>query len=210
MTGSGNSLHCTGTKTRPPFPAAQRPKFAVAPGDRRLNIVSVRPLPRTPGRVNAPRGLLIAGALALPCAIGKGGVGVKKREGDAITPLGRHKIRYWLRRPEFLAGRPLAKQPIRPNQGWCDDSRSFAYNRPVALPFRGSCERLWRADGLYDLIGVLDYNMRPRILDRGSAIFLHLAKADLSPTAGCLALRRADLRRLLPRLNPAAIVRVLR
>jgi L,D-peptidoglycan transpeptidase YkuD (ErfK/YbiS/YcfS/YnhG family) len=89
---------------------------------------------------------------------------------------------------------------IRPSDGWCDDPESAAYNRRAALPCRGSHEKLWRADRLYDLVIVLDYNIRPCRKNRGSAIFLHCARPDFAPTEGCVALRPDDLRKLLPRL----------
>ncbi len=60
---------------------------------------------------------------------------------------------------------------------------------------------MWRKDRLYDVVGVMDYNIRPRLRGRGSAIFFHIATDDLSPTAGCVALRPRDMARLLPRLG---------
>ena len=60
---------------------------------------------------------------------------------------------------------------------------------------------MWREDRLYDVVGILDYNIRPRVRGRGSAIFLHLARPDLSPTQGCVALGAEDMRRLLSRLS---------
>ncbi len=55
---------------------------------------------------------------------------------------------------------------------------------------------MWRDDPLYDAVGVLDWNLSPRIQGRGSAIFLHLCRAGFEATAGCVAVRRADLLRL--------------
>jgi L,D-peptidoglycan transpeptidase YkuD (ErfK/YbiS/YcfS/YnhG family) len=90
--------------------------------------------------------------------------------------------------------------------GWCDDPASPAYNRLVKLPFSGSHEEMWRADGLYDLVIVLGYNLSPRRKHRGSAIFLHCARDGFPPTAGCIALRLGDLRRLLPRLSKKTVL----
>ena len=95
--------------------------------------------------------------------------------------------------------------PLRRDSAWCDDSGDRNYNRPVRLPYGRSREGMWRDDRLYD-IGLLDYNIRPRVEGRGSAIFFHLAREDLSPTAGCVALKRADMRRLLPRLSRRAVM----
>ena len=86
------------------------------------------------------------------------------------------------------------------SDGWCDDPGARPTTGSVSLPCRGCHEKLWRADRLYDLVIVLDYNIRPRRKNRGSAIFLHCARPDFAPTEGCVALRPDDLRKLLPRL----------
>jgi L,D-peptidoglycan transpeptidase YkuD (ErfK/YbiS/YcfS/YnhG family) len=81
--------------------------------------------------------------------------------------------------------------------GWCDHPFDRNYNRPVRHPYPASAEALWRVDDLYDVVGVLGHNHRPRVHGAGSAVFLHLACADFAPTAGCVALRRRDILRLL-------------
>jgi L,D-peptidoglycan transpeptidase YkuD (ErfK/YbiS/YcfS/YnhG family) len=139
-----------------------------------------------------------------PCAIGRGGRRPKRQEGDGITPLGRWPVREVLYRADRIA-RPrtgLPIQAIRPDDGWCDAPMDRNYNRPVRLPYPAGHERMWREDGLYDLVIVLGYNDRPRSLGRGSAIFMHLARADYAPTAGCIALSRADMLKLLGWLRP--------
>ncbi len=86
---------------------------------------------------------------------------------------------------------------MRQNDGWCEDKRSGLYNRPIRLPSPAGHETMWRADHLYDIVGVLDWNMSPRVRGRGSAIFLHLARPGYAPTAGCIALNRRDILLLL-------------
>ena len=88
----------------------------------------------------------------------------------------------------------------RPNSAWCDDESSFLYNRPLMLPTQLRHEEMWRLDNLYDVVGVMDYNLNPVRRSRGSAIFFHIATNQLEATAGCIALREEDMRKLLPRL----------
>ena len=80
------------------------------------------------------------------------------------------------------------------------------YNRPVRLPARDGAERMWREDHLYDLTFVLDQNFSRRAKGRGSAIFFHLARPGLTPTAGCVAISAADMRKLAPRLARGAVM----
>ena len=144
------------------------------------------------------------------CAIGRGGIRQDKREGDRATPGGAFRLLGGFFRPDRVLrkawGSPM--RPARPSDGWCDDPGSALYNRRVVVPCRASHEKLWRADRLYDLVIILDYNIHPRRKNRGSAIFLHCARADFAPTSGCIALRLDDLRRLLPRLARKAVLTV--
>jgi L,D-peptidoglycan transpeptidase YkuD (ErfK/YbiS/YcfS/YnhG family) len=156
-----------------------------------------------PGPNGVALGRLHAGPVAIVCAIGAGGIRQDKREGDLATPAGQFRLLEGFYRPAAV-GRlktRLRLRQLNPHDGWCDDPAAPTYNRRITLPDRHRHEALWRADGLYDLVFVLDYNIAPRRKNRGSAIFLHCAGPDLSPTAGCVALRLADLRRLLPRLS---------
>jgi L,D-peptidoglycan transpeptidase YkuD (ErfK/YbiS/YcfS/YnhG family) len=145
-------------------------------------------------------GRLIAGSLVLRCALGRAGVAARKREGDGATPLGRFALLYFFVRRGRCAPVRAQTRFTRKDDKWCDDPASFLYNRPLRGPSRLGCEEMWRADHLYDVVGVLDYNIRPCARGRGSAIFFHIARNDLSPTAGCVALRSRDMARLLPRL----------
>jgi len=150
------------------------------------------------------RGILLAGGLAVPCALGRGGVTRHKREGDGATPAGRLRLlscRYRGDRLPRLAT-ALPATAIRQSDGWCDDPADRNYNRPVTLPYPASHEELWREDGLYDVVVILDWNLdRPRP-GGGSAIFFHLARPDLSPTAGCIAVPLPAMRRILALSGP--------
>ncbi len=154
-----------------------------------------------------PRGRFFLGSTSFPCAIGERALTRHKSEGDRASPVGAFRLMGGFFRP--IGARPFAPWPlrvIREADGWCDDPRAPVYNRPVPLPNRYSCEKLWRNDGLYDLVLVLDYNLWPRRQGRGSAIFLHCARDDLAPTAGCIALRPADFRKVLARLAKNAVL----
>ena len=156
---------------------------------------------RVPGTRSAGR--LRAGGITLPCVLGWGGLSRRKREGDGSTPVGRFAVAGGFFRPD-RGPRPASRLTLRPSRvddGWCDDPASGCYNQAVRLPFGCGHERLWRDDRLYDCGLVLDYNLVSPRRGRGSAIFLHVMAEGATPTAGCVALRPGDLRRLLPRLS---------
>lgn len=150
------------------------------------------------------RGVLIAGQLAIPVVLGRTGIRANKREGDGATPRGRFRLRrlWWRadRGPKPPTLLPTAR--INRRLAWCEDPSDRRYNRPFGRSANEPGDRLWRDDALYDIIIEIDHNTRPRIARRGSAVFLHLARPDRSPTAGCVAFAAPDLRRLLARLGP--------
>ncbi len=153
-------------------------------------------------------GRLQFGSLNFPAALGRGGVRALKREGDGATPRGYWRAIRIYYRPDRLR-RPVAAlpaEPLRPGFGWCDAPGDRNYNRRVSLPYDASAERLWRDDGLYDAILVLDYNVTRRSAGRGSAIFVHIARGGLGPTQGCIALQRQHLLRLLAVLPRNAVI----
>jgi len=146
---------------------------------------------------------LLAGGLAIPVVLGRAGIKANKHEGDGATPSGRFRlVRLWWRadrRP-----RPKTFLPVRritPDVAWCEDPSDRRYNRPFRRSATGPGDRLWRDDHLYDLLVELDHNTRPRVAGRGSAVFLHLARSNRSPTAGCVAFSTGALQRLLARLG---------
>ncbi len=155
-------------------------------------------------------GRLTGRGLATACALGRGGVQRSKREGDGVTPAGLWPVRSLRYRPGRvgLPAGAMRASPIGPRDGWCDDPGHPAYNRPVRLPLAASAERLLRADGLYDMVVELGYNDAPPRPGAGSAIFLHVARPGLRPTAGCIAVPRPVLRRILARMRPGDLILV--
>lgn len=165
---------------------------------RRLDLITVRSL--RPGR---HRAVLNAGGMCVPAAVGRTGITTRKREGDGASPAGTWPLRYVLYRPDRVA-RPTTGLPVRAlaqTDGWCDCPGDRRYNRAVELPYGASAEAMWRDDHLYDFVVVLGYNDDPPHPGRGSAIFFHLAEA-YAATAGCVAISRADMVRLLGRCGP--------
>lgn len=104
----------------------------------------------------------------------------------------------------------LDMAPITAGLGWCEVPGDRNYNRPVAIPYAVSHETMRREDDLYDVCLVLDWNIRPRRIGRGSAIFFHLARPGFTPTQGCVAVARQVMARLLPRLSCRTVLEVRR
>src|ERR1700733_6333196 len=168
---------------------------------RRISVAAIHVTAR-PGRPS--QGLVRAGSWSVPVALGRAGVRANKREGDGATPRGRFRpTRLWWRadrgrRPQTL----LPTRRIGPADAWCEHPADRRYNRPFIRSASDPGDRLWREDDLYDLIIEIDHNTRPRIAGRGSAVFIHLARPGFGPTAGCVAMPVAVLRRLVRRIGP--------
>ncbi|WP_027231023.1 L,D-transpeptidase family protein [Phyllobacterium sp. UNC302MFCol5.2] len=174
---------------------------------KRLLVIDVRPRPG-----HATQGQLIAGGMVLRCALGRGGITAFKREGDGGTPLAQMRLLHGYKRPgkRVQGGLGLKLRALRRNDGWCEVGNDRNYNRHVRIPYGASHETMWREDDLYDVCIVMDWNIRPRLRGRGSAIFFHLARRGYTPTQGCIALSRGDMDRLLPHLSDQTVIRVRR
>ena len=162
--------------------------------------------------VSTAIGRVFWGEQTFTCALGKGGAvpAAEKREGDGATPLGIWPLRRVFYRPDRL-GPPVCNLPVtalKPEDGWCDDPKDAAYNRPVALPYPASHEQLWREDHVYDLIVELGHNDDPVVPHLGSAVFMHVAKPDYAPTEGCVALHLDDLLALLKNVPTEACLEI--
>ncbi len=147
--------------------------------------------------------------LKVNCAIGKKGIGNKKREGDLITPIGLFDIKYVLyRKDRVKVLTKLKKKVIKKNMGWCDDPKSSHYNKLVKLPFAHKHEKLYKKENVYDIILVLNYNMNPVKKNKGSAIFIHASKINYKKTEGCVAIKKQNLIKLLKEINPSTKVKI--
>ena len=139
----------------------------------------------------------------IKCAIGKRGITSRKVEGDKKTPKGTFEFKsIFYRKDRILKIKsPLKKYIIKKNMGWCDDPSSTNYNRLVKLPFILSAEKLWLKENIYDVIVVIDYNLKPVVKNKGSAIFLHIAKKNYAAAEGCVAVTKKNMIFLLEKIN---------
>jgi L,D-peptidoglycan transpeptidase YkuD (ErfK/YbiS/YcfS/YnhG family) len=137
--------------------------------------------------------------LKFKCALGKAGIRKKKEEGDNITPKGIYKIIKIYYRDDRIKkiSSKFKLIKIKKNMGWCDDPKSKKYNQLIKLPNKYSHEKFFKDDNSYDLLIILNYNINPIIKNRGSAIFIHVAKKKYTSTAGCIALKKKDLIKLI-------------
>jgi len=144
------------------------------------------------------------------CAIGKRGIGYKKKEGDLITPKGKYRIKYILYRKDRIKRiqTKIKKIIIKKNMAWCDDPNSKHYNKLIKLPSTFNYEKLYRKENVYDIILVLNYNMNPIIKHKGSAIFIHVARNNYKKTEGCVALKKTHFLKVLKELNNNTTVKI--
>ena len=145
------------------------------------------------------------------CALGKRGIAYKRKEGDFVTPKGKYKIKYILYRKDRVKriDTKIKKIAIKKNMGWCNDSKSKNYNRLIKLPTVYNFEKLFKKNNTYDILIVLNYNMNPTIKDKGSAIFIHVAKKNYKKTEGCIALKKNDLLKIIKKLKKNTVVKIL-
>ena len=102
----------------------------------------------------------------------------------------------------------LKKIIINKNMGWCDDINSKYYNKPINTNNKFRHEKLFRNDGIYDLLIPINYNTKNPIKNKGSAIFIHLTK-NFKSTLGCIALKENDFLVLLKLINKKTKIKIL-
>lgn len=172
-----------------------------------MNIFEIVPI------LDNSRGLIKINGKAYECALGKSGVinAHDKREGDNKTPIGSWKLETLFYRADKIPApiSPYTPIIISTNDGWCDASEDENYNRFVSHPYKVSAEKLWRDDGAYDIIFTTSHNQNPIVKNMGSAIFLHCAKENYTPTEGCVALKYTDLLILLENCTGDDYIKIL-
>tara|TARA_Y200000002_G_C22446751_1_gene564567 strand:+ start:111 stop:602 length:492 start_codon:yes stop_codon:yes gene_type:complete len=139
----------------------------------------------------------------LKCTVGKRGITGKKKEGDKKTPKGSFKfVSLFYRKDRIKKVKSnLKKYIIKKNMGWCDDPKSKYYNKLIKFPFKFSAEKLYLKKNIYDIILILNFNSKPVIKNKGSAIFLHISNKKYTPTNGCIAVSLKDMKLLLKKIN---------
>ena len=154
---------------------------------------------------------LTYGQYKVKCALGKRGIGHKKKEGDLITPIGQYKIKFILYRKDRVKKihSKLKKVIIKKNMGWCDDPNSEKYNKLVNLPFNFKYEKLFKKENTYDIILVLNYNMNPIKKNKGSAIFIHVVKKNYRKTKGCIAIGKTQLLKIIKKIKNNTEVKIV-
>ena len=147
----------------------------------------------------------------IKCAVGKRGIGIKRKEGDSVTPKGLFKIKSILYRKDRVKNLKtcLKKITITKKLGWCDDIRSKQYNQLIKFPSKYNSEKLYRVDNIYDIVVVLNYNMNPIVKNKGSAIFIHIAKKNYKSTEGCVAVRKLELIKIIKNLKKNSKVKII-
>ena len=145
------------------------------------------------------------------CSLGINGIKNKKKEGDGITPKGIFKLKKIYYRNDKVKNivTKVKKIKITKDMGWCDDPKSKFYNKLIRLPSKFGHEKLYRRDDIYNLIIVLDYNMNPVTKNKGSAIFIHLAKKNYKPTQGCVGLKQNDLIKLVKMIKKNQKIKII-
>lgn len=137
-----------------------------------------------------------------------------KKEGDGKSPAGIFPL---LSAFGSIAKPAFVKVPytqLEERTECVDDPQSFHYNKIVNRIQVGifdwkSSEKMLAVGAEYDLGVFVAYNSNPVVKGNGSCIFLHIWKNADSATAGCTAMERADMEKVLSWLdagkNPSLI-----
>jgi L,D-peptidoglycan transpeptidase YkuD (ErfK/YbiS/YcfS/YnhG family) len=144
--------------------------------------------------------------------IGKNGFAkpLTKLEGDGKSPTGIFRLGK-LFTYEKQIGTLLENQQTTKDDKWIDDPNSADYNTYV----RGSTnaksyENLLLNSDAYKYCMVIEYNMKPVIKGKGSAIFFHLGIKKPYFTAGCVAINEENMKLIVnwldPKKNPTIIM----
>ena len=155
-------------------------------------------------------GTLIHNKKRYKCALGKNGIAKRKKEGDKKTPAGLFSLgKVYYRKDKIRSLKTnLKKIVIKKKMAWCDDPNNKFYNK-LTFTNDKSKEKLYRKDNLYNIIVVINYNIKPIIKNKGSAIFIHLARKNYSGTMGCIGLKKKDLLDILKTVKKRTKIKII-
>ena len=155
-------------------------------------------------------GTLIHNKKRYKCALGKNGIAKRKKEGDKKTPAGLFSLgKVYYRKDKIRNLKTnLKKIVIKKKMAWCDDPNNKFYNK-LTFTNDKSKEKLYRKDNLYNIIVVINYNIKPIIKNKGSAIFIHLARKNYSGTMGCIGLKKKDLLDILKTVKKRTKIKII-
>ena len=153
---------------------------------------------------------LILDEFKFKCSIGKKGTTSNKIEGDLKTPKGTYSIGtlYYRKDKIYKVDTKIKKIPIKRNMYWCNDTKSKYYNKLINSYQNVTFEKMFRNDGKYDLVIVINYNTKEIIKKKGSAIFLHLTN-NYQKTEGCVALKKKDMLILLKLIDKKTKIKII-
>lgn len=155
-------------------------------------------------------GTLIHNKKRYKCALGKNGIAKRKKEGDKKTPAGLFSLgKVYYRKDKIRSLKTnLKKIVIKKKMAWCDDPNNKFYNK-LTFTNDKSKEKLFRKDNLYNIIVVINYNIKPIIKNKGSAIFIHLARKNYTGTMGCIGLKKKDLLDILKTVKKRTKIKII-
>jgi L,D-peptidoglycan transpeptidase YkuD (ErfK/YbiS/YcfS/YnhG family) len=139
--------------------------------------------------------------------IGEQGFTDTRTEGMPATPIGMYSFGATFYGNSPNPGVHYAYHRLVAGDYWDENATSPTYNTFVhGTDPGGASEPLWQSPTAYSYFAFITYNV-PAVPGKGSAIFLHQSLGKF--TAGCVALPRDDLLRVLTWLDPAADPRIV-
>jgi L,D-peptidoglycan transpeptidase YkuD (ErfK/YbiS/YcfS/YnhG family) len=155
-------------------------------------------------------GTLIHNKKRYKCALGKNGIAKRKKEGDKKTPAGLFSLGKVYYRKDKIRNlkTKLKKIVIKKKMAWFADPNHKFYNK-LTFTNDKSKEKLYRKDNLYNIIVVINYNIKPIMKNKGSAIFIHLARKNYSGTMGCIGLKKKDLLDILKTVKKQTKIKII-
>ena len=154
-------------------------------------------------------GTLIHNKKRYKCSLGEYGITCRKKEGDKKTPSGIFSLGNVFYRKDKIKNLKtnLKKIVIKKNMAWCDEPNNKYYNKLIYTNDIKK-EKLYRKDNLYNIVVVINYNIQPILKNKGSAIFIHLAKQNYSGTMGCIGLKENDLLNILKTISKKTKIKI--